>query len=207
MISGKIVRFRAVQESDLPVLTALANEASVRSMVVGWSWPISPDNQQAWLEGSRNDPNLVRLAVLDGMSDLAIGLTGLWNIDWHNRSAHTAIKLKPENCSRGAGSDSIMLAAAWAFYEVGLHRLSATILPFNLPSLRAYIDKCGWVTEGVERDAVYRNGRWHDLIRIGLLRSDFDSHAQASEYIGYVCPADTPSAVGTIASTPERQSS
>ena len=33
--------------------------------------------------------------------------------------------------------------------------------------------KCGWKDEGVQRDFVYKNGEWRNLVVMGLLESDY----------------------------------
>lgn len=188
MLTGKTVGLRPIEPSDLPVLTRLANDPTVRQLVVGWDWPVAAFRQQSWLEDSTRQSSTCRLAVVDLARDAPIGLTGLWDIDWHNRSALSAIKLDAELSPRGAGTDTVMLVNAWAFYEVGLRRLWGAILPFNAASLNLYVRKCGWSIEGVERQAIFRDGEFHDLIKVALLESDFRNHPQQPEYRRHVSP-------------------
>jgi RimJ/RimL family protein N-acetyltransferase len=190
MYTGNVVAIRPLEPEDLPVLTKLANDPEVRQLVVGWDWPVSESGQVRWLESTGTSPATRRLAVIDRQTGQTIGLTGLWEIDWHNRSALTAVKLDATTAPQGAGSDTIMLVNAWAFYEVGLHRLWGSILDFNAASYHAYVRKCGWRLEGIERQAIRRVGAWADLYRVAILRSDFDAHPLAAKYIRMVCPLD-----------------
>lgn len=198
MIDGRLVSLRAVEERDLDFLAKLANERRVRGMVVGWDWPVSVGGQQEWLASLAGDRRNVRLTVLDKELQTPIGLTGLWDVDWRNRSAMTAIKLMPASAPKGAGSDAIMLINAWAFYEVGLRRLYSTILDFNGPSMGAYVRRCGWRVEGRARQAVLRGGKWCDLYHVGILRDDFAEHNASAEYIGYVFDIDVEDKVEVI---------
>jgi RimJ/RimL family protein N-acetyltransferase len=190
MIDGRLVSLRPVEEDDLVFLAQLANNPQIRSMVVGWDWPVSVSGQRGWLAGVAKNPRSVRLTVLDKQSQSPIGLTGLWNVDWRSGSAMTAIKLMPGVSPKGAGTDTIMLVGAWAFYEVGLRRLYSTVLDFNGPSIGAYVRHCGWIIEGRERESVLRRGEWCDLYHIAQLRSDFDDLKTAIEYVDYVCKVD-----------------
>ena len=104
---------------------------------------------------------------------------------------------------KGAGTDAIMLVNAWAFYDFGLRRLYGSILDFNGSSLGAYVKKAGWRIEGRERESIFRKGEWHDLLRVAILRSDFDSLSEAAEYVDYVCPVDLTSSKVDI---PSKQS-
>jgi RimJ/RimL family protein N-acetyltransferase len=192
MINGRLTRLRPVERHDLPLLQQLANDPVIGGLVVGWDFPVSMHGQEQWLERSAASQSTVRLMVDNAETTQAAGLTGLWDIDWHNRSALTAVKLHPDLTGRGLGTDSIMTVMAWAFYVVGLRRLHSSILPFNEASLKAYVGRCGWQIEGREREAIFRKGEWVDLLRVGVLRSDFDALSDAPEYTSRVSPV-TPS--------------
>lgn len=188
MFEGRVVGIRAQEPEDLPVLTRLANDPSVRQLVVGWDWPVPDFAQRSWLDKSVGSTATRRLTIVNLATGEPIGLTGFWEIDWHNQSAMSAIKIDATVAPKGAGSDAIMLVNALAFYEVGLRRLWSSILDFNARSFGAYVRKCGWRLEGVERESVFKGGSWHDLYRVAILRSDFDQHALAEEYIRRVAP-------------------
>jgi RimJ/RimL family protein N-acetyltransferase len=190
MLKGRLLGLRTMEAGDLDFLADLANHPIVRGNVVGWEWPISRHGQVDWLQATRNDPHTKRLIVTKLGSEEPIGLTGLWDVDWHNQSALTAVKLMPGAAPRGAGTDSIMLMMAWTFYEVGLRRLHSSILDFNKASLGAYVRRCGWRVEGRSREAVFRNGQWRDLLQVAALRGDFDGLRDSCEYIQRVCPVD-----------------
>lgn len=191
MYCGRVVSIRPLEPSDLTVLTRLAHDPEVRQLVVGWDWPVSASGQPAWFESTRSSTHTHRFAVVDRESGETVGLTGLWDLDWHNRSAMSAIKLDVTRSPRGAGFDVVMLVNAFAFYEVGLHRLSGAILDFNAASYHLYVRKCGWRLEGIELQSVQRAGGWSDLYRVAMLRRDFDAHPAAEEYRRFVCPVDT----------------
>ena len=193
MIPGRLIALRPIEPADLALLQRITNDARIQASVVGWDFPVPQHAQEAWLRSAQEDPRTQRLMVqtLDG--DVPVGMTGLWDVDWHNRSALTATKLDPNRLHRGMGTDAIMTTMAWAFYVVGLRRLHSAILDFNEPSFGAYIDRCGWKIEGRQREAVFRKGRWCDLYTVAVLRADFDEHELADEYVQRVVPLDVAS--------------
>lgn len=192
MLTGRLVVLRPMCADDLDFLAELTNATQVRANVVGWDWPVTRDAQRDWFAAASRDPRNRRLTVVDRVTGEPVGVTGLWEIDWHNQSALTAVKLMPGTTPKGAGSDSIMLTMAWSFYEVGLRRLHTTLLDFNAASFGAYVRRCGWQVEGRDREAVFRRGRWHDLIRVAILRPEFDAGPDAAEYVERVCGAVAP---------------
>lgn len=192
MIIGKNISLRPMELEDGELLRELMNNPQISDYVVGWGFPVSLFSQKNWIQDSNNNSSY-RLVVLDNETQEAIGITGLWNIDWHNQSATSAIKIIPTKSKKGLGSEAITLSMAWAFYNVGLRRLEATILDFNGPSMGAYVKKCGWRVEGCHKEAVFKKGQWHDLYSIAILKHEFDSLNNINEVIDLVCPVDTTS--------------
>lgn len=190
MIKSLNLFLRPVELEDDFLLQKLMNDPFVTENVVGWSLPISLFSQKNWIQSNTNNLSY-RLVVVDNATNEAIGITGLWDIDWHNQSAMSAIKLLPEKTKKGFGTEAIMLSMAWAFYNVGLRRLHGAILDFNGPSMGAYVKKCGWKVEGRQREAIFRKGEWHDLYSVAILKREFDALPKASEFINSVCPVDT----------------
>lgn len=190
MIKSKLLSLRPIELNDDIVLQQLINNPLVSENVVGWTFPVSLFSQKNWIQSNTNNLSY-RLVVVDNETNEAIGITGLWDIDWHNQSALSAIKLLPSYKGKGLGTETVMLTMAWAFYSVGLRRLHSTILDFNGPSLGLYIKKCGWRVEGHQREAIFRKGEWHDLYNVAILKKEFDALPQASEFIQAVCPVDT----------------
>ena len=73
--------------------------------------------------------------------------------------------------NRGYGSEAIRYATAWAFRNLGLHRVEANIMPRNPASLRA-AEKAGFVREGLSRRYLNINGVWEDHIHMVRLNED-----------------------------------
>lgn len=183
MITGKNVILRPIEEKDLEFCQTLYNDPHIRQMAVGWDFPASMEQQKKWFQSLSQSRNSLRLMVASKEGDL-LGMTGLWDIDWHNRNALTAIKLKVEGIKgKGFGRDAIMTINAYAFFEVGLHRLWGSILDYNVPSFKSYVEKSGWKTEGVLREHVFRNGVFHDLYYVACLKEDFLAVPDAGDYI------------------------
>jgi RimJ/RimL family protein N-acetyltransferase len=184
MIRGKKVILRAVEEEDLGFCQRLYNDPDVRAVVVGWDFPVSLQNQKQWFDTLGKDKNNVRF-IVETSEKLPIGLTGLWDIDWHNRHALTATKLMVscEIRGKGYGRDAIMAMNAYAFFEVGLRRLWGAILDINVPSFKSYVERSGWKVEGRFRQHIFRNGSYHDLYYVACLKEDFLAVPDAGDYI------------------------
>ena len=184
MIKGKKVILRPLEESDLDFCQVLYNDEHIRNMVVGWDFPTSKLKQKIWFESLIKDRKNIRF-IIETKKGERVGLTGLWNIDWHNRSAETAIKLLVTKKTRGKGygRDAIMAINAFAFFSVGLHKLCCVIIDYNIPSLKAYTERSGWKIEGKLRQHIFKNGVYHNLYSVGCLKKDFLAVPDSQEYI------------------------
>ncbi len=190
MIRGKKIVLRPLEEDDLDFCQSLYNDPHIRNMVVGWDFPVSKKKQKIWFDSLLNDKFNVRFIVESKDAGL-IGLTGFWDIDWHNRNALMAVKLLTARKTKGKGygRDVIMTMSAFAFFNMGLHKLWCEILDYNVPSLKCYVEKSGWKIEGKLRKHIFRNGLFHDLYYLGCLKEDFLAIADSSEYVPPGVPA------------------
>ena len=63
-------------------------------------------------------------------------------------------------------------SSAYAFREMGLHRVQLEVAPYNPAGIRAY-EKAGFVEEGRRRAAVWHDGRWYDEVLMSVLDSEW----------------------------------
>lgn len=72
---------------------------------------------------------------------------------------------------RGYGTEAGRAVVAWAFDEVGLHRISLDVFSFNPGAQRSY-EKIGFQVEGRARDALLWDGEWVDSVLMAMLATD-----------------------------------
>ena len=183
MIRGLKTVSRPMESGDQAFIHELNTDPVVRGNVVGWDFPSSLTHQEKWF-GSSAPSSTTNRWIVEDLEGNALGLTGLWDVDWHNRNAMTALKLggKVPQRGRGFGTDAVMSVMAFAFYDVGLERLHSTILETNTASRNLYTGRCGFAVEGTSRNHVWRHGSFVNLLQIGILREDFDRLANARKY-------------------------
>jgi RimJ/RimL family protein N-acetyltransferase len=77
----------------------------------------------------------------------------------------------PQVFGYGYGTEATRLVLDYAFDVVGLHRVHLEVFDFNPRGRRTY-EKCGFRSEGVRRDALRWDGKWHDVICMAILSTD-----------------------------------
>lgn len=164
---------RAIEQDDMQLLKELINDPEVEKMVVGWSFPVSTNQQINWINNLSNDRHNVRF-IIDMNNVGAVGVVSLTRIDFKNGTATINIKLKKEDRIRnkGIGYKAIAMLIDYAFNQLNLNCLVANILNFNTASQKLF-EKSGFELEGTLRKRVFKNGAYQDLLSYSLIRSDF----------------------------------
>jgi len=181
-ILGKKVILRAVEEKDLEKLRIMANDSELERLAGGNAFPISMIEQQKWVDKVKNDPNNIYL-IIETEEEETVGMATIINIDWRNRRAYHGIKIgNSENRIRGIGTDTVMAVMRYAFDELQLNRLDGSIIDYNIPSEKLYCEKCGWKQEGIQRQYIFKNGKYHDLKIVGILKEEYYTLIERTKY-------------------------
>lgn len=77
----------------------------------------------------------------------------------------------PEVLNQGYGTEVTKAVIDYGWDVVGLHCISLSVFAFNPRAKRVY-EKCGFVQEGIARDALFWDGVWVDSINMAVLSSD-----------------------------------
>jgi len=179
---GKKVILRPIEEEDLEMLRELTNDPDFEKMIVGWSFPVSKKDQEAWFSNAKNGLDRLRYAI-ETEEDGAVGMIGLRDIDWKNGTA-TGLGMRiarKEIRTRGLATDAWMTLMRYAFNELRLNRVNGSALAYNKASLRV-CEKVGFKVEGTMRQAVFKNGEFHDVVMMGCLKSDYEALIAENHY-------------------------
>lgn len=106
-------------------------------------------------------------------NDSLIGELKLRNIRWFNRKAELSIILKKDEQKKGIGTEIVEKIIEYAFVKMNFHRLEAEVIETNITSIKL-IEKFGFRKEGVLREAKYQNGKFIDIYRYGLLKTEYN---------------------------------
>ena len=164
MIKGKIIKLRALEESDLSKLKDLRNDFKTRAHTREFRL-LNMINQVNWFESLflENPPKNIMFGILNNKNRL-IGICGLTYIDWKNRNAEISIivdelkqKLEKESL------EAIKIISSYGFDELGLHRIWAEIFEIAPERIKLF-EKMNFIKEGNLRDKLWRNKKWYDSL-------------------------------------------
>lgn len=170
---GKKVILRAMELEDMELFREMTNDPNMERLIAGWSFPISKQQQLDWYNRVYNDNKSLRFTVVLKENNSVVGMVNLVDIDWKNGTAMHGIRLSddaPKN--QGIGTDAVMTLMRYAFEELRLHRLNGGRIEDNYASEKLY-KKCGWVDEGIQRESIFCEGKYHDYISVGILAQEY----------------------------------
>jgi RimJ/RimL family protein N-acetyltransferase len=174
VIEGKRVRLRPIREDDLPLLR---------------SWFDDPETMRYWgmpeclvPEGAFEDDLKGRFRQFDDAGyfmierdeEVPIGRIDFENWDKRSDSVEVMILIGDQDGrGQGYGTDAMVALLRYLFHQRGLHRVWLTVIEGNERAMRSY-EKVGFVVEGVLRDDVFFEGRFHSQHVMSMLRPEFD---------------------------------
>ncbi len=163
---GLLVRLRAVEEDDLPWINReFWNPNVTRNLLV--AWPESLAGTRAWWESGRKEaPGPLLIESLEAARPL--GVCALEEVDARSRAALLGIWIAEEHWDRGYGTDAVRTLCRFGFREMNLQRIALSVYETNPRGRRAY-EKVGFKEEGIRRRAEFVDGRYVDVIEMGLL--------------------------------------
>lgn len=173
-LSGSKVCLRNIEESDKDILKALINDESISQSVVGWSKPISSVEHTLWFNNLKNDENFRYMISNTKKNDEAYGTAIISKIDWKNRNCSIDIKLLHDFQGKGYGYETLILLIRYIFEELNMNRIFVNILESNEQSLSLF-EKIGFVREGIQRKAIYKNGKYNNLIMYSILKEEYQN--------------------------------
>lgn len=157
---GKRVILRPFEERDIPYFRRWINNPD-NNKYLARTAPLSDHTQRQWYESAQgSDPDRIRVAICTHDGTL-IGNTEL-RINRTKQSATTGTLIgNPEFQGKGYGTDAKMLILSYAFFWLGLRKVTSRILSFNDRSKR-YAEKCGYRHMATIEKEHFRNGQWID---------------------------------------------
>lgn len=72
----------------------------------------------------------------------------------------------------GYGKEALEKGLAISFLEYNCHKVNLYVYSFNEKAINLY-KKLGFKHEGTRREAMYMNGKWYDVIDMGILRKEY----------------------------------
>ena len=161
------VSFRDFEERDIDFVYKCKNDAKLNSMIVGDYHPFTYEEATKWVHGCQGEHETYKFwAVCTNDEERRIiGWVSLSHIDKVNSSAqsHGILIADPEFRDGSAYRESSLFVNNYVFHDLKLNRLTGSCLKEHILS-RAKMEADYWTLEGIERESIFKNGQYHDVM-------------------------------------------
>ncbi|MGC4000524.1 MAG: GNAT family protein [Anaeromyxobacter sp.] len=169
---GEKVSLRPLDATDAPRLVTLLNDPAVRRNL-RLDRPVSLAAEHEFIAALARATDQVVLGVAARDDGRLLGVTGLHQLGDAARQAEFGIFLGgPQEWGKGFGQEATRLIVDYGFGTLNLNRIWLHVNAGNQRGVRAY-QKVGFKTEGVLRQASFRDGAYQDVVAMAILREEW----------------------------------
>ncbi len=166
------ITLNAIELEHETFLREMINDPNIEKFVLGWSKPVSKQEQIKWIENLPKSKNEVRYLITQ--YEIPVGMASITSIDFINSNASLNVKLHTLAPKRkGIATKSMEILIKYCFNELNLNSLYVNILDYNLNSKKLF-EKLGFKQEGRFSQKVYKSGEYHDVLYYTLLKKDYN---------------------------------
>ena len=181
-MEGQLFYLRPVERADYTDhLLRWLNDREVTRYLTRGTFAYGSGALGAAFESMAASTTDLELTIVAREFDAPAGLVGLHAIAWVPRSAEFRILLGERSMwGKGIGTEATQLLVAYAFEVLNLNKVWLGVNAENSGAIATY-ERTGFVREGVLRQEVFRNGQYYDVVRMSMLRDDYDAAAPGWE--------------------------
>ena len=171
-IEGDTLALRDFDESYLTQFKEWMNDKDYRKYS-RQEVPIMMASQHQWYSSIQGSNQSINFSVWYKPENKLIAFAGIFNINWIDRNAEIGYGIGDKNYwGKGLGSEMVSLIVKYAFEELNLHRIYATIIDGNVSSRRC-LEKTGFTLEGTRKDDTFLDGKYVDKFYYALLAPEY----------------------------------
>lgn len=172
MLKGKNISLRPLKISDESLFFKWLNDPKILQFI-GFHLPVTEMQEKKWINDQSNKENSPEIMFVIELAkkQKPIGFCCLNNIRYKDRNAGFMVVIGENKFwNKNLGQESSQLLMAYAFKQLNLHRLHTGVYAFNERSIKM-LTKLGFEKEGRQKQAVFKNGTYHDIILFGMINT------------------------------------
>jgi len=171
---GMRIFLRALEAKDAHTVVSWFHDPEVVQFVPG-NFPLTTLTEEEAIQHlyKKKPPSEIVFGIVLKVDNSLVGVTGFDRIDWISRSARTSVLIGVKKYwNRGLGTEAKNLLLNFGFYQLNLHHLYTEILAYNERTIAA-CRKQGYKEGGKLREACFKNGSYHDILLMDLIREEW----------------------------------
>lgn len=179
------VYLRAFEPDDYLLINKWRNDVSMQRLTCGPIRFVSTEMEKVWAHDKMmNNHSDIYLAICvnDGSGKM-IGYISLNHIDYVNRNVCGGGIVIGDDAYRDGQAlvESLYMVLDYAFNELNMHRFYGKYLTSHIMT-KSLNESFYILDEGIDKEAVFKCGKYHDVNRCAILKKDFIRHQEAGDY-------------------------
>lgn len=175
---GHIV-LRPVMETDLEMIMNWRMQPEI-TKYMNTDPKLTIDIQKKWYEKIKEDENTYQWII--EVDSMPVGVTGISDIDKINerctRGIYIAVK---EKRSLDLIVDIYSTQFDFIFYQLKLNKIEVEVFKENRGVVK--LNKmCGFIEEGIKRQHIKKNGKYYDMVMLGMTKEDWENKKKTWKY-------------------------
>lgn len=174
----KRIKLRKMIESDIVLYNQWSNDTDVTQNTYPNLDCFTLDDTKKFYEKVSQSKTFIIESLEENQ---AIGITSFIGHDEFNHHAEFIIDIgDKKSWGKGYGKEAVLLMLKYGFEELNFHRLQLRVFSFNERAINLY-KTLGFLEEGRSREALFRFGKWHDVVMMGMLQNEYFAQVTPSE--------------------------
>ena len=174
-IEGETIDFIAINTDNIGLYAKWINDPKVRIYSRN-EMPLTTEEVKKRYfsqEGEKGWREIIAFELWHKQDQKTIGLTGLTSIRWTARWANAFLQIgEVSYWNQNIATEATQMLLKYAFDELDLNRISATIAVHNVGSWRV-AEKSGFIFEGILKHEDYVDGEYVDVKSYHYLKEDW----------------------------------
>ncbi len=170
-IMGDKIYLRKMEVEDTDNIIRWRNNKRVCSNFI-YQKPFTRESHLYWIENVINTGNAIQFIICENENDRGVGSVYFRDISTEHKKAEYGIFIGEDDAvSMGYGSEAAKLALSYAFETMKLHKVMLRVFADNPGAIRSY-EKAGFEKEAYLKDEVCIEGRFRDMILMGIINPE-----------------------------------
>ncbi len=180
----KTVFFRTFEEEDQDLIYKWMNDDELKALSIGLNRRMSREECFNWIK-NRKDHNQYNYfwAICSVKTGKMIGYASLNDVHFINRTAFMGGIIIGEKDSSNSFAlfETLLFQLDFAFNQLNMHRVYESYMADHETS-RLIAQGFMYKLDGIFRDHIFKNGKYHDEVFCSLLENEYRSYNESGMY-------------------------
>lgn len=168
ILEGQEIFLRPMTPADTDNIIKWRNTDFVRRNFI-YQKPFTVQGHEEWTKTMIDTGKAVQFIICLKDTDKPVGSVYLRDINREHQKAEYGVFIgEADALGKGYGTEAARLLTAYAFQDMGLHKVMLRVLAGNEQAKRSY-EKAGFVQEAYLKDEVILENRYRDVIYMAMI--------------------------------------